>query len=285
MKVRKTFLLLLIILTTGVLLPALVSASPSEQFYQRGGHIYDDWGIFRTRGFGADGFMAVSSTDFNPIIARESLGENVDLAWQLGEEFTRKYPDRNQRAERIFYFVRDRVRYVSDADQFGRAEFAQNADEVAATIVEMGMARGDCEDSAILLAVMYKAAGYRSAMVLMPGHVATLVFLPGYRKAPRKMTLAGEKGWVWAEATGATNPFGWVPGALITGEMRAREVTTGELDTQESGPVAVTLEEGSPRKGSGAISVTGLITLVGTVGLLWAMAGGRGSARRFRRRQ
>ena len=61
MKVRKTFLLLLIILTTGVLLPALVSASPSEQFYQRGGHIYDDWGIFRTRGFGADGFMAVTS--------------------------------------------------------------------------------------------------------------------------------------------------------------------------------------------------------------------------------
>ena len=279
MKVSRTFLLLLIILTMGALLPSLASASPSEQFYQRGGHIYDDWGIFRTRGVGADGFMALTSADFDPIIARESLGENVDLAWQLGEEFTRKYPDRNQRAERIFYFVRDRVLYVSDADQFGRGEFAQNADEVAATIVDKGRARGDCEDSAILLAVMYKAAGYRSAIVLMPGHMATLVFLPEYRKAPRKMTLAREKGWVWAEATGATNRFGWVPGALIKGEMIAKEVTTGQLDAQESGPGAVTLEGGSPGRGSGATSVTGLITLVGTVGLLWAIAGGRGSAR------
>lgn len=283
MKIRKTFLLLLIILTMGALLPSSANASPSEQFYQRDEHIYDDWGIFRTRSVGADGFMALTFTDFDPIIVGESLGENANLAWELGEEFTRKYPDRNQRAEQIFYFVRNQVRYVSDADQFSRDEFAQNADEVVATIVDKGMARGDCEDSAILLAVMYKAAGYRSAIVLMPGHMATLVFLPGYRQAPRKMTMAREKGWVWAEATGTTNRLGWIPEALIKGEMIAKEVTTGQLDDQESGPSEVTLEGGSSGRDSGATSVPGLITLVGTVGFLWAIAGGRGSARRFRR--
>ena len=283
MKIRKTFLLLLIILTMGTLLPSSANASPSEQFYQRGEHIYDEWGIFRTRSVGTDGFMALTFTDFDPIIVRESLGENADLAWQLGKEFTRKYPDRNQRAEQIFYFVRNRVRYVSDADQFRRDEFAQNADEVVTTIVDKGMAQGDCEDSAILLAVMYKAAGYRSAIVLMPGHMATLVFLPEYRKAPRKMTLAREKGWVWAEATGATNRLGWVPEALIKGEMIAKEVTTDKLDAQESGTVEITLEESSSGRGSGATSVTGIITLIGTVVLLWAIAGGRDSARRFRR--
>jgi len=276
-------MLLLLAITTWLFLPSLTSGSPSENFYQREGHIYDDWGISRTTSVGADGFFALTSTEFDPVLTRESLGENMDIAWQLGEEFTRKYPDRNQRAEQIFYFVRERVVYVSDADQFGRGEFAQNADEVAETIVDKGKAFGDCEDSAILLAVIYKAAGYRTAMVLMPGHVATLVFLPEYRKAPRKMTLAGEKGWVWGEATGATNRFGWVPESLIKGEMIAREVTTGQLDAQESRPGAVTVEGEPLARHSSSTSITGLLFLVGTVGILGALAGGRGSARRFRR--
>jgi hypothetical protein len=287
MALRMMLLPLLLAITMGLFVPSLTSAFPSDQFYQRERHIYDDWGISRTTGVAPDGFLALTANEFNPVITRESLGENTDIAWELGEEFARKYPDRNQRAEQIFYFVRDRVVYVSDADQFGRGEFAQNADEVAETIVDKGKALGDCEDSAILLAVMYKAAGYRSAMVLTPGHIATLVYLPEYRKAPRKMTLSGEKGWVWGEATGATNPFGWVPEVLIKGEMIAREVTTGQLDAQERGPNAVTVEGESPARQSGSTSTTGLLTLVGTVGLLAVLAGGRGrgGARRFRRRR
>ena len=283
MTLRMMLVPLLLALSLVTLLPSLTSAYPSEKLYNRGVHIYDDWGIFRTTSVGADGYLGRTSNDFDPVITLESLGDNVDLAWQLGEEFARKYPDRNQRAERIFYFVRDRVVYVSDADQFGKDEFAQNADEVAETIVDKGKALGDCEDSAILLAVMYKAAGYRSAMVLMPGHVATLVFLPEHRKVPRKMTLAGETGWVWGEATGATNPFGWVPESLVQGEMIAREVTTGQLDTQEGGPTTVSVGGGSPATGSGSSSLTGLVSLVGTIGFLGVFAGGRGRNRRLMR--
>jgi len=283
MTLRMMLLLLLLALIIGVLVPSLTSASPSERFYQREGHTYDDWGIFRTTGVGANGFLAITSDEFNPVITRESFGDNMDIAWQLGEEFVRKYPDRNQRAEQIFYFVRDRVVYVSDDDQFGEREFAQNADEVAGTIVDEGRAKGDCEDSAILLAVMYKAAGYRSAMVLMPGHIATLVYLPDYGKAPRNMTLAGEKGWIWGEATGATNPFGWIPESLIKEGMIAREVTTGQLDDPGSLPNQPTVEGESPARGSGSTSATGILSLLGTVGLLGIMASGRRSSRRFRR--
>ncbi|MDP6495980.1 MAG: transglutaminase domain-containing protein, partial [Dehalococcoidia bacterium] len=181
MPLRKMLLPSLLVITIVICVPSLTNASPSEQFYTRGRHIYDDWGISRTKSAGADGFLALTSLGFDPVITRESLGENIDVAWQLGEAFARKYPDRKQRAEQIFYFVRDRIDYISDADLFGMGEFAQNADEVAEIIADEGKAQGDCEDSAILLAVMYKAAGYRSAMVLMPGHVATLVFLPEHR--------------------------------------------------------------------------------------------------------
>jgi hypothetical protein len=273
-------------LVVAMVMPSLALASSSEQFYRRGGHIFDDWGIFRTRGGGANGFFGLTSSGFNPIIAYESLGDDAGVAWQIGEEFGRMYPNRNQRAEMIFYFVRDSVRYTSDSDQFGRDEFAQNADEMLATIAANRVALGDCEDSAVLLAVMYKGAGYRTAIVLMPGHVATLVHLPEYRKAPRMLTLDGEDGWVWAEATGATNPFGWVPESLISEEMIAREVTSVQLTTQERPAGAVTIEDDAPAAGYEARSgnITGILVFLGAIGLLWMVASGRrGPNRRLRR--
>ena len=282
---KKMFLLPLLIITMVLMVPSLTSAFSSDGFYRQERHLYDDWGIFRTTGAGADGFLGMTSNEFNPVITRESLGENLDTAWQIGEEFARKYPDRNQRAEQIYHFVRDRVVYVSDEEQFGEREFAQNADEVAETIIDDGRAMGDCEDSAILLAVIYKGAGFRSAMVLMPGHVATLVFLPDYRKAPRSITLAGERGWVWGEATGATNPFGWIPEGLNKEGMIAREVTTGKLDDLDRGSDLPTVEGESPARGSGSTSATGVLSFLGTVGLLGVMASGRrglGRSRRWR---
>ncbi|MFA6710914.1 MAG: hypothetical protein WCR83_06300 [Candidatus Methanomethylophilaceae archaeon] len=37
---------------------------------------------------------------------------------------------------------------------------------------------GDCEDTSILLAALFKAAGYDTALVLLPGHAVTAVVLP-----------------------------------------------------------------------------------------------------------
>ena len=161
-----------------VLVPASILAIPSAKFYQEDGEVFDDWDICRTNAAGEDGFFQVSAAGFYPIIVGESLGQNADQAYRIGKQFAGDYPDMHQRAEEIFAFVRDRVRYTSDESQFSFAEFAQNADELAATIRDDGVAHGDCEDYAVLLAVMYKGAGFRSAIVLGPEHAAALVYMP-----------------------------------------------------------------------------------------------------------
>ena len=275
MRLVKAIFLLSVCLVMLGGIPVLAHAAVSEQFFRDGDEIYDDWGVFRTRADGSDGFLGVTSTGFDPLLVYEGLGDNADLAWRAGEEFIRKYPDEYQRAEKIFYFVRDRVRYTSDSDQFGTGEFAQNADEMAIAIKRDGKADGDCEDSSVLLAVLYKAAGYRSAIVLMPGHVATLVHLPGYSKAPRNLSLDGENGWIWAEATGATNRFGWVPTSVLEEQMFAREVTIAQGNNQEPGAMAVSIEGGVPIKGKGSSSGNRILTFLAPVGFLWLVSGGR----------
>ena len=125
-----------------VLVPASILAIPSAQFYQEAGEIFDDWDICRTDAAGEDGFFQISSTGFRPIIVGESLGTNADQAYRIGQQFAGAYSDTHQRGVEIFAFARDRVRYSSDESQFSFPEFAQNADELAATIEDKGVAHG-----------------------------------------------------------------------------------------------------------------------------------------------
>jgi len=220
----KVLLGLILILVAGLATTGYALATPSAGFYERDGDVFDDWEVSRTRAFGEDGFYQISETTFRPVIAFESLGENAALAYSLGEQIAAKYPDQIQRAEAVFGFVRDRVNYTSDIDQFEYDEFAQNADELAMVIEQNGIGYGDCEDSAVLLAVMYKGAGFRSAIVVGPGHTAAFVYLPDYKKATALFELEGETGWIWAEATGKNNPLGWIPKEFIDVELAAYEI-------------------------------------------------------------
>ena len=106
MTLKKILLVSPILLFMGALTPSLAYSFPGEEFHRNGQDIYDEWDIARTRHRGADGFLARTSQDFRPVITQQSLGKEADVAWQIGEEFARRYPDRNQRAEEIFYFVR-----------------------------------------------------------------------------------------------------------------------------------------------------------------------------------
>lgn len=235
MRIQKSLLIVCIaVLVEFIVVPACF-ADPSTNFYQEDRGVVDDWGVCRTRAQGEDGFFQLTEEGFRPVITFESLGQYAETAYSLGEEFVERYPDRHQRAEQIFYFVRDRVRYVPDSEQFGFSEFAQNADELANTIQERGFASGDCEDSAVLLAVMYKGAGYRSAIVLSldPGHAAAIVYLPGYQKANMVLSLNGESGWIWAEATGKNNPLGWFPEQLVRAHPVAYEITAEPISIGE----------------------------------------------------
>lgn len=201
--------------------------TPSE-LRKESGEVYDDWNLCRTRSWGGDGFFQIEGDTFRPAIVFESVGRWADIAWQVGESLERKYSG-DELAERIFSYARDRVRYTPDVDQFGYEEFAVNADELAEEVENSGSGEGDCEDYAILLAVMFRAAGYRSAVVLAPGHAAALVFMPDYSRANVFWEFKGESGWIWAEATGRNNPLGWTPSEFIgSSDLLAYEITPDE---------------------------------------------------------
>jgi transglutaminase-like putative cysteine protease len=145
------------------------------------------------------------------------------------------------------------VRYTTDIDQFGHEEFAQNADEMAAIIGGGGAGYGDCEDSAVLLAVMYRGAGYRSSIVIGEEHTACLVYLPDYSQAPVFFELNGEPGWVWAEATGKNNPLGWTSKEYLDVRLAAYEITGEEIVLAEptAPPLVAIAEGGSSGNGGG----------------------------------
>jgi len=247
-------------------MPAVAFAISSQNFYEQDGEVYDDWGICRTSS-GDDGFFQITGTKFRPAILGESLGENADRAYEVGQQLAQKYPDSNQRAEKIFAYARDRVRYTPDEDLFGYREFAQNADELALAIDGEGTARGDCEDYAILLAAMYKGAGFRSAVVLAPEHAAALVYLPGYDRANRVLSFNGESGWVWAEATGRNNPLGWMPERYMGTELIIYEVKDVAITKME--PVGMTPVVVTPSGGSPGI---GISPFFGVLAMMWLLS-------------
>jgi transglutaminase-like putative cysteine protease len=264
MKRIEAIVSLILVTVAGLTATSYVSATPSVGFTEMNGDVFDSWGICRTRASGKDGFYQVSETAFRPVIAFEGLGESAALAYSLGEQIAHQYPDQVQRAEAVFYFVRDRVRYTPDIDQFPYEEFAQNADELATVIDQNGVGYGDCEDSAVLLATMYKGAGYRSAIVIGSGHTAALVYLPDYKKANVIFELGGKPGWVWAEVTGKNNSLGWVPREFINVELAAYEISAeavAPVKPSTAPPTAIA------QTGGGA-SVQPF-SFIGIIGLLW----------------
>ncbi len=264
---KRISVLLGLILIACLVTAGYTSATPSADFRKTGGEVFDDWDICRTRAFGEDGFYQITETTLRPVIALESLGDNTDLAYSLGKQIADKYPDRFQRAEAVFHFVRDRVKYTSDIDQFEYDEFALNADELATTIDQNGVGYGDCEDSAVLLAVIYKGAGYRSAIVVGSGHTAALVYLPDYKKATAFFKLAGESGWVWAEATGRNNPLGWVSNEFINVKLAACEISEETV-----APVEPPAAPSTAVAGTGKDTSSQPFPFIGIIGLLWIMS-------------
>ena len=235
MRKLTVFLVVLVVVLVQVLPVSACFAWPSSDFYEEDGDIFDDWRVCRTSSIGEEGYLQEIYTDegwppasFWPALAFESLGEYIDTAYKLGEQFADKYPDYHQRAEKIFEYVRDRIQYTPDIDWWHMGEYAQNADEVANTIQESGIAYADCEEFATLLAVMYLGAGYRSAIVDCPRHVGVVVYLPDYQRANVVFELYGEPGWIWAEATAKTNPFGWFPQGQLEGTLLVYEISSEE---------------------------------------------------------
>jgi hypothetical protein len=262
---RLAIIVGLMLILVVVLIGSHAFAIPSSDFHEINGELFDDWEICRTRAYNRDGFYQITETGFRPVIAFESLGESKGLAYNLGEHFVNEYSDSQQRAEAIFRFVRDRVVYTPDIDQFNFAEFAQNADELAEEINLNGIGYGDCEDSAVLLAVIYKGAGYRSAIVVAPSHTATMVFLPDYNKSITALTLKNETGWLWAEATGKNNPLGWMPKEFTDTDLAVYELKEESISSQDSAATSIIVAQ----TGSGGFPIPlPFLSMIGFLGFI-----------------
>ncbi len=186
---------------------------PASSFTMEDGEWYDNWGIDRNYYGGSNGYL--------PNLAAETLNENKEVAYSIGESFKTNYPDETDRAIAILKYVQTWTEYGYDSDNVVRGgiaqeEWAWNADEMAHAFSQTTgvKAVGDCEDLAFLCGTIYVAAGFDAAIVDAPGHVALVIWLPEFSNANCYWDLPNDErdsGWIWVESTGSSNPLGWTP--------------------------------------------------------------------------
>lgn len=228
MKTRKLLILLLICI---VLLPiGICSAIPSSSFTESYGEWLDDWNINRNYYGGKNGYL--------PNLAYETLNENKELAYSIGESFQAQYTQKTERAQAILRYVQQWTEYGYDEENVymngvAQEEWAWNADETANRFNQTtgAVAIGDCEDLAFLCGTIYKGAGFDAAIVDAPGHVALLIWLPEFDNADNYWDIPDDNrgsGWIWVEATGDSNPLGWTPSDYEYGDWTAYPLGTIE---------------------------------------------------------
>ena len=217
-----------------------VGAVPASSFTLKKGDWYDNFEIDRNYYGGSNGYL--------PSLATETLDENKELAYSIGESFLSNYPGKTERAVAILKYVQTWTEYGYDSDNVVREgvsqeEWAWNADEMAHAFNETTgvKAIGDCEDLAFLCGTIYVGAGFDAAVVDAPDHVALLIWLPEFSNADYYWDLPNDSrdaGWIWVEATGSANPLGWTPSDYESGDWTAYPI--GPLasigGTEPSGP-------------------------------------------------
>jgi hypothetical protein len=228
MTMRK---LLILLLSCIVFLPiGTCTAFPSSSFTESFGEWLDDWNINRNYYGGKNGYL--------PNLAYETLNENKELAYSIGESFQAQYTQKTERARAILRYVQQWTEYGYDEDNVymngvAQEEWAWNADETANRFNQTtgAVAIGDCEDMAFLCGTIYMGAGFDAAIVDAPGHVALLIWLPEFDNADNYWDIPDDNrgsGWIWVEATGDSNPLGWTPSDYEYGDWTAYPLGTIE---------------------------------------------------------
>jgi len=230
MKHVRTIIFLLLLGTLAVTLVKPARGFTASSFTQQNGDWYDNWSIDRNDA-GVNGHLP----GYLPNIASETLGENAELAYSIGQQFINEYPTKTDRAVAILKYVQTWTYYAYDSDTFFRngvaqEEWAQNADEFAHAFNQTTgvKAPGDCEDMAFLCATIYVGAGFDAAAVDATDHCACLIWLPDFQNANYYWDLNDGRGagWVWVEATGSSNPLGWTPDDFTDGGWTAYQINS-----------------------------------------------------------
>ncbi len=230
----RYLILFLLLCASAVALIKTASAFPASSFSQRYGDWFDNWGIDRNNFAGSNGYL--------PNLASETLGDNKELAYNIGERFEENYPSNTDRAVAILKYVQRWTEYGYDSDNVIRDGVAQddwawNADEMAHAFNETTgvKAIGDCEDMAFLCGTIYVAAGLDAAIIDAPGHCALLIWLPEFSNANNYWDISDGRGagWIWVEATGSSNPLGWTPPDFENGGWTAYPITNSSVFVTE----------------------------------------------------
>jgi hypothetical protein len=213
MSNKRHLILFLLLCSLAVALIKTANGFPASSFHLQDGDWYDNWNIDRNYYGGPDGYL--------PNLASETLGENKELAYSIGEWFQNNYPSKTERAVAILKYVQKWTDYGYDSDNVVRDgvaqdEWAWNADEMAHAFNETtgATAVGDCEDMAFLCGTIYVGAGFDAAVVDATEHVALLIWFPDFANANAYWDIPNDNrdaGWIWVEATGSSNPLGWTP--------------------------------------------------------------------------
>ena len=230
MKYMRYFITFLLLCILAFALVKTARAFPASSFNQRqDGDWYDNWGIDRNNG-GTNGEFP----GFIPNIECETLGQNKELAYSIGQQFLDQYQSRVDRATAILKFVQTWTYYSYDKDfksmnGVPQDEWCQNADEFAHAFNQTTgvTAPGDCDCMATLCGTIYVAAGFDAALIDATTHEAVLIWLPEFSNANDYWDLndGRGKGWIWVEATGSTNPLGWTPSDFEDGGWTAYPIT------------------------------------------------------------
>jgi hypothetical protein len=209
----RHFVLFLLLFMLSLTLTKTTNGLPASSFTLQDGDWYDNWGIDRNYYGGPHGYL--------PNLATETLNQNEELAYGIGESFQNNYQSKTERAAAILKYVQTWTEYGYDSDNvirdgIAQDEWAWNADEMAHAFNETTgvKAIGDCEDMAFLAGTIYVGAGFDAAIVDAPEHVALLIWLPEFSNADHYWDLPNDgrdAGWIWVEATGSANPLGWTP--------------------------------------------------------------------------
>jgi len=264
MKQIRYLILSLLICTLAVALIKTASALPASSFSQQNGDWYDNWGIDRNDA-GTNG----APPGYLPNLAYETLGDNKELAYSIGEQFQTQYPDKVNRATAILKYVQTWTEYGYDSDNFiingvSQDEWAQNADEFAHAFNQTAGAKaiGDCEDMAFLCGTIYVGAGFETAVIDAPEHVAVLIWLPEFSNANDYWDINDGKGqgWIWVESTGSSNPLGWTPSDFEDGAWTAYPITNSSALVTE--PVSFDPTATSSSSSSSDLDVLGIIVAV-----------------------
>ncbi len=263
MSCLRSILVFLLICMLFIMPIKIASGFTASEFTFQDGDWYDDWGINRNYYGGPNGYL--------PNLALETLNENKDLAFGIGQQFQEQYSSKVDLAVAILKFVQTWTEYGYDSDNVFRSgvaqdEWAWNADEMAyAFNPDTGVkAIGDCEDLAFLCGTIYVGAGFDAAVIDAIDHVALLIWLPEFSNADYYWDLPNDNrdaGWLWVEATGSSNPLGWTPPDYENGGWTAYPI--GALDfVAEPQPSE---ETGLTSTGLPSIDLDILLVIVGII--------------------